>query len=325
MKQHSYILTVILALTFGTTFAHQDFWTSEDYGNVKVRVKTGFDYEEINKAFIIGQLAEKLSKDLNYTDPIFLDFNHHYTGDCNPTYFISYDKGKIEYTWESDSREKNYLKSNSIVLRQVSRQFDVIATLRLLEYSIKNITSIKSIQKQIEYNQNYCQWKINSIDTNLIKQQLQIANSDLLNNIVKLRIERPDKDFRYGISYYWQGNKFHLFLRNYNKSDTTLLGLGNIYDIKKFGGSSAMVFDTDSSFFYVSQYNRPVVSQRHVINETHKHYQPFKVVNIGGDKFSIYFSYFSKEQVWQDKERTLIYFTKKDVLIQDLDKLIEKK
>src|SRR5690606_6553239 len=102
-------------------------------------------------------LAEKLSKELNYSDPIFLDFNHHYTGDCYPTYFVSYDKGKIEYTWESGSKEKDYLKSNSIVLRQVSRQFDVIATLRLLEYSIKNISTIKSTQKQIEYNQNYCQ------------------------------------------------------------------------------------------------------------------------------------------------------------------------
>jgi hypothetical protein len=63
-------------LTFGTTFAHKDFWKVADFGNVKVRVKTGFQYEEINKAFIIGQLAEKLSKDLNYADTIFLDFNH---------------------------------------------------------------------------------------------------------------------------------------------------------------------------------------------------------------------------------------------------------
>jgi hypothetical protein len=325
MKRHSCILTIILTLTFGTAFAHQDFWTFADYGNVKVRVKTGFDYEEINKAFIIGQLAEKLSKELNYSNPIFLDFNHHYTGDCNPTYFISYDKGKIEYTWESASKEKNYLKSNSIVVRQVSKQFNVISTLRLLEYSIKNISSIKSSQKQIEYNQNYCQWIINSIDATLIKEQLQKASSALLNNIVKLRIERPDKNFKYGISYFWQDNKFHIFLRDYNKPDTTLASIENIYDLKKLGGSSAMVFDTDSSFFYVCQYNRPIVSQRQVINNTNDYYRPFKIENVGGDKFSIYFYYYTNEVGLQPKERTLIYLTEKDELIQDLDKLIDKK
>lgn len=325
MKRYSYILTVILTLTFGTAFVHQDFWTSTAYGNVKVRVKTGFDYEEINKAFIIGQLAEKLSKDLGYTDQIFLDFDHHYTGDCDPAYFISYDKGKIEYTWESGSKEKDYLKENAIVVRQVSKRFNVISTLRLLEYSIKNISSIKASQKQIEYNQNYCQWKINSIDTALIKEQLQQASSVSLNNIVKLKIERPDKDFKYGISYYWQDNKFHLFLRDYNKPDTTLASIDNIYDIKKFGGSSAMVFDSDSSFFYISQYNRPIVSKRQVINNTYDYYRPFKIENIGGDKLSIYFSYYTNETGLQPKERTLIYLIKKDELIQDLDKLIDKK
>jgi len=194
-----------------------------------------------------------------------------------------------------------------------------------LEYSIKNIYSIKTSQKQIEYNQNYCQWKINSIDTVLIKEQLKKTNSGLLTKTIKLRIERPDKDFKYGISYYWQDNKFHLFIRDYNKSDTTLASIDNIYDIKKFGSSSALVYDSDSSFFYISQYNRPMVSKRQVINNTYDYYRPFKIENIGGDKLSIYFSYYTKEEGLQPKERTLIYLTEKDELIQDLDKLIDKR
>ena len=47
----------------------------------------------------------------------FLDFNHHYTEECNPAYFISYDKGKIEYTWVGASKAQDILKSNSIVLQ----------------------------------------------------------------------------------------------------------------------------------------------------------------------------------------------------------------
>lgn len=325
VKRHICILAFILTLTFGTAFAHSDFEKISNYGNVKVRFKTGFIYEEIFKADIIGQLAEKLSKDMNYTDPIFLDFRHHYTGDCNPAYFISYDKGKIENTWLNAPKGNDILKSNSIVLRQVSRQFDVIATLRLLEYSIINIASIKASQKQIEYNRNYCQWRIKSIDTNLIKEQVQKSSSGLLNNIMKSRIERSTKNFEYGISYYWQDSKFHLFLRNYNKADTTVASFENIYDIVIFGGSSAMVFDSDSSFFYFSQNKRPIVSKIQVIKNTCGFYEPYRIVYIGGDKIAVYFSCKTYGEELKSIERTLLYLAEKDELIQDLDKLIDKR
>jgi len=36
MQPHRYIFTIILTFSFGTAFAHQDFWTSVDYGNVKI-------------------------------------------------------------------------------------------------------------------------------------------------------------------------------------------------------------------------------------------------------------------------------------------------
>ncbi|MEO8150851.1 MAG: hypothetical protein ABI723_24675 [Bacteroidia bacterium] len=321
MKRHSYLWIIVLIMACGTSFAHQDFWVKKNYGNIEVRVKTGFEYEEINKAFIIGQLAEKLAKDLNYSNQIFLDFNHHYTANCDPDYFISYDKGGIQYIWRDD-KKKNFLKENAIVVRQVSRIFDVLSTLKLLEYAIKNVSSIKTSQKQIEYKLNYCQWKINSIDTTFIKEQLSKPNSESLKQVIKLKIERPDKDFKYGISYYWQDNKFHLFLRGDHKADTTLINLNNIYDIKKFGNSSAIVFDTDSSFFYIYQYNKPIVSKRQIILSTNGYYEPFKMESISEDEISIYFWYYIKEQ---SKERTLIYLTKKDELIEDLDKLIDKR
>ena len=62
MKQLIFTLIFFLKFTLNTASAHQDFYVTKDYGNIKVRVKTGFVYEEINKAFIIGQLAEKLAK-----------------------------------------------------------------------------------------------------------------------------------------------------------------------------------------------------------------------------------------------------------------------
>ena len=323
MKRHRYILTFILVLTFGTAFAHQDFWMSKDFGNVTVRIKTGFEYEEINKVFIIGQLAEQFSKQLNYTGKIFLDFNHHYTGNCVPDYFISYDKGKIQYSWNNADKEKDFLNDKSIVVRQVSRQFDAETTLKLLEYAIQNIGQIKSSQKEIKYNKNYCQWIINSIDTTKIKTMLLKPSSNQLKTALSLKIEKIEKKFTNGLSYFYKDNKYSIFSREYNKDDKTLLTLNNIYDLQKIGNSSIIIFDTDSTFYYVSQYQNKV-SKRHNIDNKYNYYRPYKVEYIGGYKISIYFSYYSKEE-GGDKNRTLIYLIGKDELIQDLDKLIENK
>jgi hypothetical protein len=149
MKRYGYILTLILTLTCESVFAHQDFWITQDYGNVKVRIKTGYKYEEIYKVFLFGQLAEQFAKQLNYSGNIFLDFSHHYTGDITPDYFISYDKGNGGYTHKE--KGKDLLKKTSIVVRQVARQFDAQTTLKLLEYAILNIENIKSSQTEIEY------------------------------------------------------------------------------------------------------------------------------------------------------------------------------
>lgn len=324
MKRHRYILTLILFLTFGNVFAHEDFWITKDFGNVKVRIKTGFYYEEINKVFIIGQLAEQFSKKMNYNGKIFIDFNHHYTGNCDPDYFLSYDKGKIQYSRSGVDKEKDFLKEKSIVVRQVSRQFDAETTLKLLDYAIQNVGQIKSSQKEINYNKNYRQWIINSIDTTKIRTILLEPVSNQIKTSLTLKIEKPEKEFKYGLSYFFKDNKYSIFSREYYKGDNTLLTLDNIYDLKKIGNSSMIIFDTDSTFYYVKQYKEKV-SKRQFIQKKYDYYLPYKVENIGGDKISIYFYYYSKEEGRQPKERTLIYLIEEDELIQDLDKLIEKR
>ncbi len=322
MKPYKYILTLILSLITGTAFSHQDFWTIKDFGNVKVRIKTGFYYEEIKKVFLLGQLAQRFAKDLKYSEPIFLDFNHYYVGNCEPDYFISYDKGKIGYTWNGANEEKDLLKEKAIVIRQIDRYFDAHKTLILLEYAILNLSTVKASQKQIEYNKNYCQWRINSIDTASIKKLFDVPNSEKINNALDLKIYPDGEDFKYGISYYLKANKYIVFTRIYDKRDTDLFILNNIHAIKKLDSSTAIIFDTDSSFYYLNQF-KPV-SKRHIINNTNKNFIPLKIESMGGNKISIYFSYYSQEDGKQPREGTLIYLVNQDKLIQDLEKLIDK-
>ena len=201
------LFLIVLSLNLEQASAHIVYHITQNYGNVTVKIKTySDDNEDINQMIIFGQLAEKLSKELNYSEPILLDFNHFYVDDCTPDYFISYDKGNIEYyVWEWNT--DYVMKTNAIIIRQVARQFDAQTILKLLEYAILNLKNIKSTQKQIEYDKNYCHWKINTIDTLIIKEILNTPNSELLNNILKTKIKRPEKEhFGNNFSYYWQNN-----------------------------------------------------------------------------------------------------------------------
>lgn len=104
MRASKLILIFILFST-AKAFAHQDFWMTKTFGNVKVRIKTGFRYEEINKVWIIGELAQNLCNELKYKDTVFLDFNHAYTGYCSPDYFISFGDGSIIQNWPGGEKK----------------------------------------------------------------------------------------------------------------------------------------------------------------------------------------------------------------------------
>lgn len=324
IKKQTFLLIALLTLTFGTTFAHQDFWIKRDFGNVKIRIATGFDYEEIKKTLIIGQLAENLSKQMNYKDQLFLDFSHNYVEKCKLKYFISFDKGSIQSS-SPDNWDEPLFKSEVIILRQVGKTFDINSTLKLLEYSITNVSELSSIQDTVSYENSYCNWEtLLTIDTSLIMNELKNPNSPLLNSVLKIKVDRPEEEFKYGTSYYWKENEFHIYFRDYNKSDTAILTLKNIYQFVRIDNYYTVIFDSDSSFYQVNQYTQTKISKRQIIKNTNDYFEPFKIEGIGGDKISIYFWYYTKQQGLQPKTRTLIYQAEKDKLTQDLDKLINR-
>ena len=326
MKFRRYILFFILILTFENAFASSVLVVVKDFGNVKVRIITEV-IEERQKVFLFGQLAEELAKQLNYSKPIFLNFERNFEFG----YFISYDKGNIQYSRESTA--KNFLNDSAIVIRQFARQFDAQTTLKLLEYAILNIENIKSSQTPIEYKRN--KWIINSIDTTLIKQILNKPNSILVNNVLNLKFKRYEES-NFGISYYLQNNKYTVFTKHHIKDTTFIITtFDDIYALTKIDNHSMVVFDTDSSFYFIdksitltyyedgSYYfqdeNEKTVSERHIIQNLNGYYAPFEVKYIGGNKLAIY----SRLQI-REQERTLIYLIDEDKLI-DIDELIHTK
>lgn len=321
MRQHI-LLTYLFILTSNIAFGHQDFWMTKDFGNVKVRIKTGFQYEEIKKSWIIGELANKLCLQLNYTKPVFIDFNHHYVGDCEPDYFLSFDDGSIIYTFESE-KPKPFLKENALVIREVGRRFTPSITLRLLEYAIANADKIKSRQKTIEYQQNYCQWKIKTVDTLQVKKIADGSISDQVNQILSTRLYRQKDDKgKSNVSYYFQNNKYFVFYNGDKVKDSVLLVVDNIYQFNSFAYDENVVFDSDSSFYYVQGVGNPRSSKRKVIERIYENYEPFDINTVGAYKVTFTFWYYDNTEGRQPKERNVLYKSDTDELLQDLDKKI---
>lgn len=317
MKKRLVLFLTIISFT-QNTFAHQDFWMIKDYGNVKVRIKTGFDYEEIKKAFIYGQLVEKLASELSYKEQIFLDFNHHYIGKCESGYFISYDKGAIAYTWSGATTQKPIFEKNAIVIRQVSNTFDAKTTLKLAAYAIQNLSEVKTNQNYIDYNKNYCQWRIKTIDSSKIKDIVNGNMSKANYSVMPSKIERPDKEFKFGHTYYWQNDKYIVIERDTKGKETPVKEFDNIHEFRRVG-NCIFIFTSVSDFFTLNKTHRrrpKVISKKWSIENAELNYRPYKIEHLGGYKYSIYFIYRSNEKGWQPKEQTLIYDESSDEMIK---------
>ncbi|MBL4774192.1 MAG: hypothetical protein JKX98_11615 [Alcanivoracaceae bacterium] len=110
-------LSLLILLTLShSVIVHQDFCTVKDYSNVKISITSGYNYEEIQKAELIGQLAKKISKKLNYSKQLFLDFDHAYTSYCEPNFIIAFDKGEVAINLGKYKSSKIFLKSNELLL-----------------------------------------------------------------------------------------------------------------------------------------------------------------------------------------------------------------
>lgn len=295
---------------------HQDFYIIKDYGNIKTRIETGYHYEEIQKVEFIGMYAELLCKKHDYKKDIFLDFNHFYVKDCEPDYFISEGKKTIPYlNYKHNSNFKNKIKTNGIIIRQISRKFDIVETLKLIEYAILNQTKIKFKQKRYQYKKNYSDLKVYSIDTLKINSILKKEPSKKINNVLKKKLLRKNKLNRF---YYTQYGKFYIY---YTTTDRKLkkLALNNVYDFKTFSKYSAIIFDTDSSFYFLPKYRLTAPPKKFIIKKLKDHYQPFVITEVDNKRIAIKLNPFSSL-----KDRTILYDHKVNTIIQNLDSIFKQ-
>ena len=305
------IIILTLLLIPITVSAHKDFWVSKKYGNVTSRIETGYGYEEIKKIQIIGKLAEKLALKLDYTEPILLDFDHKYTGNSNSTYYLGVDDQEI--TYNHGTNEQKILIKKKIVIYQTGSSFNIINTLKMLEYSIKNRTKIEEEQKPIK------RWgrTINSIDKNKSIDILKTPETELINSIKNTKIYRPEKNFKSGFTYFWKNDRYTIVFAE-ESSEKTIIILTNIYDFKK-RDNIVFAFKTPSKLIIHENSNKEIVSNKFRIKNARENYKPYKISKIRDNIYSINFSYYHRRR---RKKQSLIFDQTKGRLIRGSNKYL---
>lgn len=210
--RNALFLTVIFILNSYVVRAHKDIVVYETYGNVKVLLKTSFQYSEIDKIKIIGKLSEKLCSKLLYQDTLLVEYIH----DCTNLY------SKDVYKFDNDTNfeflgglryESNLKKNKSgISIRINANKINIEDILNLVEYAIINREHLseklkyqKVIDRWGDYDQEM-EFKIKSIPIELL-DKIFTQESQIIQELISHKTYIVENE-NVGIDIYWMNNTF---------------------------------------------------------------------------------------------------------------------
>ncbi len=268
---------------------HEDSYFISKFENVTVRFKTAGDCEEIIKSKFIGEYCSTLSEELNYKGKIFIDLIHDYTKVKEPSSFISFDNGEYESIWNN---EKSIIsstgKKQKIIIRHFQYTFDISKILVELEYTIKNLDSIKEETKELKYKSNLDDvlYLIKSIPIESIKRIHKLEKSKLVKNVLTKRIKRPENNDYYQLSYFTQNGKYFLFYGDHAEIEI-IDSVKNIYSFNRHDSFTSFIFISPKEFFCIYENilsGERTVTAHHIINTIIDHYYQSVSVDLISDQ-----------------------------------------
>ena len=267
-------ISILFFLLSTFSFAHKDKYIFETYGNVKTLIKTGFDYSEIDKIKIIGQLAEKLAKNLKYKDSIFIEYDHDYIDLYkDDLYMLEYNGSKLfsrlmsNYNTNPDSTNLFiFINANNI---------NIITTLKLVEFGIFNKEKVNEylFEKKIRYyddNDKEIFKPLNpfATDKRLISQ-ITSSQSKLITDVINERII-VSKQSTFGIEIYWQNDKFLFEYKNVSdKKNDAIFEIHDFYYCISPNQNDLLVFVNKNAFYFLDGSNQKEKKLNHIENGSH--------------------------------------------------------
>lgn len=284
MKKTALLLLFLIAIIFKSN-AHKDISVYENYGNVKVYLRTGFNYSDIEKIKIIGKLSEKLCAKLSFKDTLFVEYIQDYVDNYSNDIYKFENNSNWSFRNGLDTISNSDSITSGISLRIIADKINITNVLSLAEYAIihKNDLSKKLMfQKVIDrwsYNEQAKEIKIKAIPDDLLTQIFS-HKSALLQEIISQPIYIKTEEF-IGIQSYWMNDKFTFEYKFHNKRLTKLLEIEEYFYCLNLDNQSLLIFINKTQFYYIRLGDK---NNSKLLNIKCTTYAPFKVNEKIGNK-----------------------------------------
>lgn len=357
MKRFTALILTILPFII---WAHQDRYFTYQYNNVTIRFQTGFFFEEINNAKIIGQYAANLSDSLEYREPILLDFIHDYGHSYKGKRYSFLSIGSEEYgvvsyhslKYDSLLEEMVYygvpadsleLLNNveedvyavpgvnfgeSVVIRQFGYHFDIRETLNLLSYAVENQSAIREYSRTDSLSSYLTSmfYRFESVPKSII-DSVKSSQEDIVTQVLKIKIycdadSTNPNSLKY--SYFSKNGTYQIFATIHDK-EILIDTLEQIYSFKpwKYMPQRLFVFEAPNRMrsYAINTFMDKKVERSIEHRIDIDPYEYIRSININWLGGDNYMIGYSNGFDWAPVKR-LIYLKNEDVLIHDFDEFI---
>lgn len=321
MKKYKLFLVLMMVLPI-LTWAHEDFYFTHKVNETSLRIRTGFNFEEISKARLVCDLVDDLRGLHDYCKAIHIDYIHDYVGYSEKIQFLNIGRPKVLEKYES--RISDIDNKDGIILRIIDEEFPISDVLKIIEYAIGNEEKVRELQRQYDYKSRFINWTLYSVAQELIadiKKGGLSSKGAVVNSIPRYKIN--EDDFR-GYTYFLKNAKYHICYRQRERYDEPVEILNNLFQIANLSDYNAVVFDTKKTFRYYSKRGRKLY-RRHKIVLGEQSSQPYKLLETGSDKIVIRYPVYTGRQRDYLPGREVLYLIDTDSLIDDFDAFIRSK
>lgn len=256
MKKPAIIIFILLSTI---SFAkHKDQYFSNKYGNVKTFVKTGFyNYASTTRVEILGKLAQNLCLKLSYKDTILIEFRHDCTNFYDKMTIVEHGNPEVEslicHNIEKigEEQKKSYsqiIGNSAICIRQIDTDFDIIKTLKIIEYCILNKFENSKINLHCKSSRHFDNGEMTDI------QYLGMPNK-MINKIIdskesKILMEMLNESITFYSNFDVKGfYQDGLYFFETEKLKFTAKTLSYIVNLRK----GVLVFADNDSFIYLNR------------------------------------------------------------------------
>lgn len=233
------IVLIFLILNSLNSYSHKNKLWVEEKDNVQMITTSSWDYSEMYKTKVIVELANKLSKELNFKEIIFIQYHIKKVKYLNKTYSIDFKKSN-EF-------------GKHLSINVVDENIDIIEFLKLIEFSINNRDHLNKVHDKIkifsdgtiENLEDFNHFKKQKIfNSQILKGIYSSETSNFIQELVKSEIEILEEN---EFVVKWEKSFFKIL-----KSNNELIKVSdNELHSVQFINEGAIVFPNYKGFYFI--------------------------------------------------------------------------